>query len=192
MSDAFIHESSVVDDGAEVGEGSKVWHFCHVSGGARIGRDCVLGQNVFVGEGVMIGNGVHVQNNVSVYSGVTIGDDVFLGPSVAFTNVVRPRAGHPVGGLYEETRVGRGVTLGANATIVCGVSIGDFAFVGAGAVVTHDVPDYGLTVGNPARLIGWACECGRRLGFIGREPWAEAACECGLRFKLSAGRVARA
>ena len=163
MSDPFVHESSYVDAGAVVGPGTKIWHFCHVMPGAVIGTDCSLGQNVVVMGGTRIGNNVKIQNNVSIYEGVELGDDVFCGPSCVFTNVINPRSHVSRKHEYRPTRVGRGTSIGANATIVCGVTLGEYAFVGAGAVVTSDVPAYGLVVGVPARRIGWACQCGERL-----------------------------
>ena len=155
MAEPFVHETAVVDEGAVLGEGTRVWHFSHVSSGARLGTRCVLGQNVFVGPGVAIGDGVKIQNNVSVYSGVTLEDDVFLGPSMVFTNVSTPRSHVDRKNSFERTRVKRGATIGANATIVCGNTIGRHAMVGAGAVVTSDVPDFALVYGTPARLQGW-------------------------------------
>jgi UDP-2-acetamido-3-amino-2,3-dideoxy-glucuronate N-acetyltransferase len=159
----FVHPTAVVDAGAVLGEGTKVWHFVHVCGGARVGPGCVLGQNVFVGQNVTLGRGVKVQNNVSIYDQVRIEDDVFLGPSCVFTNVINPRAFIERKHEYKQTLVRRGASIGANATIVCGHEIGEYAFVGAGAVVTKDVPAYALVVGNPARLLGWVCKCGCRL-----------------------------
>lgn len=161
---ASIHESAYVDDGVEIGAGSRVWHFCHLSAGARIGARCVLGQNVFVGAGVAIGDGCKLQNNVSVYQGVVIEDEVFCGPSCVFTNVLTPRAFVERKDAYAPTRVGRGATIGANATVVCGVTIGRYAMIGAGAVVTRDVADHALVVGNPARRLGWVSRSGERLG----------------------------
>lgn len=163
-SSVFVHPSSIVDEGALVGEGTKIWHFSHVMGGARIGRRCSLGQNVFVAAGVTLGDDVKVQNNVSLYEGVEIGDGVFLGPSCVFTNVRTPRSRHPRKNEYARTRVGEGATIGANATIVCGSTIGRCAFVGAGSLVSSDVPDHALVYGVPARARGWMCECGEKLG----------------------------
>ncbi|MEE8170671.1 MAG: acyltransferase [Phycisphaerae bacterium] len=159
----FVHETAVVDDGARIGDGAKVWHFCHVSAGAEIGARCVLGQNVFVAGTVRIGNNVKIQNNVSVFDGVTLEDDVFCGPSMVFTNVMNPRSHVPRKDQFRKTLVRRGATIGANATLLCGVSLGRYCFIGAGAVVTRDVADFALMVGNPARRIGWMCRCGERL-----------------------------
>lgn len=157
------HPTAVIDEGAEIGPGTRIWHFVHVSQNARIGARCSLGQGVFVGRGVRLGDGVKVQNNVSIYEGVEIEDDVFLGPSCVFTNVINPRAFIERKSEYKLTRVRRGATIGANATIVCGCEIGEYAFVGAGAVVTKSVAAFGLVVGNPAGRIGWMCRCGVRL-----------------------------
>jgi len=165
--DYFVHESAYVDEGAEIGEGTKIWHFSHVMPEARIGKNCTLGQNVFVGRGVRIGNNVKIQNNVSVYEGVELEDDVFCGPSMVFTNVKNPRSAYPRQGQYTKTLVKRGATIGANATVVTGVTLGELSFVAAGAVVTKDVPPYAIVAGVPARIIGWACECGERLTFEG-------------------------
>jgi UDP-2-acetamido-3-amino-2,3-dideoxy-glucuronate N-acetyltransferase len=158
-----VHPSAIVDAGAVLGPGTRVWHFSHVCGGARIGADCSLGQNVFVGNDVVIGNGVKIQNNVSVYDAVTLEDDVFCGPSMVFTNVYNPRAGVVRKDQYRRTVVKHGASIGANATIVCGVTIGRFAFVGAGAVVKRAVPDFALMAGVPARQIGWISRFGERL-----------------------------
>jgi UDP-2-acetamido-3-amino-2,3-dideoxy-glucuronate N-acetyltransferase len=159
----MIHPSAIVDAGAQLGEDCRVWHFCHISAGARIGKRCSFGQNVYVGDDVTIGDNVKVQNNVSVYDAVTLEDDVFCGPSVVFTNVYNPRATVVRKGEYRRTTVQRGATLGANCTVVCGVTIGAHAFVGAGAVVHRDVPNFALVVGVPARQIGWMSRFGARL-----------------------------
>lgn len=171
MSDYFKHESAYVDDGAHIGEGCRIWHFCHVASGARLGRGCVLGQNVYVAPTVVLGDGVRVQNNVSIYDGVVLEDGVFVGPSAVFTNVRNPRAEVSRKHAYERTLVRRGVTIGANATIVCGRTLGEYAFIGAGAVVTRDVPPFALSTGSPARQVGWACRCGEIL----RLPTAPSA-----------------
>ena len=163
--DYFVHPTAVVDAGARIGAGSKIWHFCHLMPGSQLGERCNLGQNVFVANGVVLGRNCKVQNNVSLYTGVSCGDDVFIGPSAVFTNVRNPRAAVNRRGEYLPTRLADGVTVGANAVIVCGVTLGRCAFVGAGSVVTHDVPDYGLVVGNPARQIGWMSAAGERLTF---------------------------
>ena len=163
MPDYFVHESSFVDDGARIGKGSKVWHFSHVMPGAVIGERCNLGQNVVVMPGTQIGNNVKIQNNVSIYEGVVLEDDVFCGPSCVFTNVLNPRSHVSRKSEYRRTLVRRGSSIGANATIVCGITLGEYAFIGAGAVVTSDVPDFGLMVGVPARRVGWMCQCGIRL-----------------------------
>ena len=164
MQDVFIHPTAAVDDGVEIGAGTKVWHFCHVLAGSRIGEQCVLGQNVMAGPNVVMGRGCKVQNNVSLYAGVTLEDDVFCGPSCVFTNVLTPRAFVERKDEFASTLVRRGATIGANATIVCGVTLGRYCMIGAGAVVTHDVPDYALVVGNPARFLGWVSRAGARLG----------------------------
>jgi UDP-2-acetamido-3-amino-2,3-dideoxy-glucuronate N-acetyltransferase len=160
----FAHETAVVDDGCEIGDGTKIWHYSHVLKGSKIGKKCVIGQNGSIGPNVSIGNGCKIQNNVSVYTGVTLEDDVFCGPSMVFTNVLTPRAHIERKDEFLPTHVGRGATIGANAVIVCGNKIGKFAMVGAGAVVTKDVPDFALVVGNPAKKIGWVSESGDRLG----------------------------
>lgn len=162
-SSVFVHASSYVDEGATIGEGTKVWHFCHVSSGARVGRKCSLGQNCFVGNQVVIGDNVRIQNNVSVYDSVTLEDDVFVGPSAVFTNVNNPRSAFPRKNEYRDTVVKKGASIGANATIVCGHSVGEGAFVAAGAVVTKDVPAFALVAGVPAKRVGWMCRCGEKL-----------------------------
>ena len=159
----YVHPSSYVDEGATLGEGTKVWHFCHIMSGAVIGRRCSFGQNCYVGGRVAIGDNVRVQNNVSVYDDVVLEDDVFVGPSAVFTNVLNPRAAFPRKDEYRKTRVGRGATIGANATVVCGHDIGEGAFIAAGAVVTHHVPAFAIVGGVPARFMGWMCRCGERL-----------------------------
>jgi UDP-2-acetamido-3-amino-2,3-dideoxy-glucuronate N-acetyltransferase len=187
MSTYFAHESAVIDPGAEIGEGSKVWHFCHVMSNARIGRDCILGQNVFVADGVRIGDRVKVQNNVSIYKGVMIEDEVFLGPSMVFTNVINPRSGVERKDEFNETNVRRGVTIGANATIVCGIELGEYCFIGAGAVVTRTVLPFQLIVGNPGKPIGWMSRAGHRLLF---DDSGVATCPgSGDEFKLLDGQV---
>lgn len=159
----FVHESSYVDDGVEIGEGSKIWHFSHILPGTKIGQKCNIGQNVVVGPKVTVGNNVKIQNNVSVYEGVVLEDDVFCGPSMVFTNVMNPRSAVVRKHEYKQTLIKKGASIGANATVVCGNTIGSYAFIGAGSVVTKDVPSHALMAGNPARQIGWMCECGEKL-----------------------------
>ncbi|HET8932896.1 MAG TPA: acyltransferase [Polyangiales bacterium] len=178
----FVHSTAVIDDDVELGDGTRVWHFVHVSAGARIGAQCTLGQNVFIGRGVRIGRGARIQNNVSVYEGVELDDDVFVGPSCVFTNVKNPRAFVSRKHAYLQTKVGRGASLGANATIVCGVTLGQYCFVGAGAVVTRDVAPYALVVGAPAKKLGYVCRCGERLQGQGLTTCAD----CGERYRISA------
>jgi UDP-2-acetamido-3-amino-2,3-dideoxy-glucuronate N-acetyltransferase len=163
--DFFIHHTAIADDGCTIGKGSKIWHFCHIMTGAVIGSDCILGQNVFVAATVVLGNHVKVQNNVSLYDGVICGDDVFIGPSAVFTNVINPRSHIIRKNEYSRTLVHNGATIGANATIVCGIESGMYAFVGAGAVVTKNVPPYALVTGNPAKQKGWISEAGVKLQF---------------------------
>ncbi len=163
MADFFVHESAFVDDGASIGKGTKVWHFCHVMPDSEIGEGCTLGQNVVVMPNTKIGNNVKIQNNVSIYEGVILEDDVFCGPSCVFTNVNTPRSHVTRRGEFQRTLVCRGASIGANATVVCGVTLGAYSFVGAGAVVASDVPAYALMVGVPARRVGWMCRCGERL-----------------------------
>ncbi|MEZ6113665.1 MAG: acyltransferase [Pirellulaceae bacterium] len=162
-----VHESSYVDDNVEIGDGTAIWHFCHLMSGSRIGRNCRIGQNVVIGPRAIIGNNVKIQNNVSVYEGVVLEDDVFCGPSMVFTNVLTPRSAFPRNTAkdYGATLVKRGASIGANATIVCGCTIGEHALIGAGAVITKDVPDYAVVFGNPGRLRGWACCCGLPIHF---------------------------
>ncbi len=163
--DYFVHETAVVDDGCIIGTGTKIWHFSHIMTGCTIGENCNIGQNVVVSPGVVLGRNVKVQNNVSLYTGVICQDDVFLGPSCVFTNIINPRSAINRRNQYVKTEVGRGASIGANATIVCGHDIGNYAFIGAGAVVTKHVPDYALVIGNPGRQVGWMSEFGHKLGF---------------------------
>jgi len=183
-----IHPTAIVDPGAEIGDGSSVWHWVHISSGARIGKHCSFGQNVFVANRVIIGNGVRVQNNVSIYDNVTLEDDVFCGPSMVFTNVYNPRSAVPRKNEFRDTLVKHGATLGANCTIVCGTTIGRYAFVGAGAVVNRDVPDFALVVGVPARQIGWMSRNGQRLA-LPLDGEGDAACPVtGERYRLDQGQ----
>lgn len=175
-----IHPSAIVDEGAQIGDGSRVWHWVHVCGGARIGQACSFGQNVFVGNDVVIGNNVKVQNNVSIYDAVRLEDDVFCGPSMVFTNVYNPRSEIARKNEYRPTVVRKGATLGANCTIVCGNTIGEYAFVGAGAVVNRDVPAYALMLGVPARRKGWMCRCGTQLAGTGK-----IRCSCGASYQIN-------
>jgi UDP-2-acetamido-3-amino-2,3-dideoxy-glucuronate N-acetyltransferase len=183
----YIHPTAIVDEGCEIGEGTKIWHFSHVMPGCVIGKNCNLGQNVVVSPEVVLGNNVKVQNNVSIYTGVVCDDDVFLGPSMVFTNVINPRSAVNRRGQYMKTHVGKGASIGANATIVCGHDIGAFAFIGAGAVVTREVPAYALVIGNPARQTGWMSEYGHKLKF---EQDGIAICpESGEKYKLENNKV---
>ena len=184
MPDYFVHESSYIDDGATIGAGTKIWHFCHVLSGAVIGERCNLGQNVVVMGGTRLGNNVKVQNNVSIYEGVTLEDDVFCGPSCVFTNVVNPRSHVSRKSEYQRTLVRRGATIGANATVVCGATLGEYSFIGAGAVVRGEVPAFALMVGVPARRVGWMCQCGVRLSLAGGEARCTA---CGASYRESDG-----
>jgi len=178
----FAHQSCYVDDGCEIGAGTKIWHFSHVMSGAKIGQRCNIGQNVVISPQVTLGDNVRIQNNVSVYTGVTLEDDVFCGPSMVFTNVINPRSHVSRKDEYRPTLVKRGASLGANSTIVCGHTIGRYAFVGAGAVVTKDVPDYALVIGNPGRLVGWMCACGVKL--IGSTSPRDITCQvCGTQYR---------
>lgn len=182
----FVHPTAVVDQPCEIGEGTKIWHFSHVMTHSKIGKSCILGQNVHVASDVRMGNNVKIQNNVSVYTGVELEDDVFCGPSMVFTNVVNPRSHVIRKHEYQRTLVKRGASLGANATIVCGVTIGRYAFVAAGAVVTHDVPDYALVMGVPGKHVGWMCQCGERLSSLGEVLHCSA---CGAEFEEREGRI---
>ena len=189
MSRFFAHETAVLDEGCQIGDDSRIWHFSHVMSRAVIGRNCVIGQNVMIANKVTLGNNVKVQNNVSVYEGVTCEDDVFLGPSMVFTNVINPRAFIERKAEFQPTLVRQGATIGANATIVCGHTIGRYAMVGAGAVITHDVPDYALMTGNPARQTGWVSESGCRLDF---DEKGFAVCpDSGQKYQLSDCQVKR-
>jgi len=185
----FVHESSYVDEGSIVGEGTNIWHFSHVMSGATIGRRCNIGQNVVISSGATIGDNVKIQNNVSIYTGVTLEDDVFCGPSMVFTNVVNPRSHVSRKDEYRRTVVRRGATLGANSTIVCGHSIGRYAFVGAGAIVTRDVPDYALVLGNPARVTGCMCQCGVKLASGAQCPAHARCAACGAQYVDEDGRL---
>ncbi len=186
MEDYFVHESSYVDAPCEIGAGTKIWHFSHIMSGCKIGRNCNIGQNVVVSPQVVLGDNVKVQNNVSIYTGVVCEDDVFIGPSVVFTNVINPRSAMPRKDKYKSTLMKRGVSIGANATIVCGHTIGEYAMIGAGSVITKDVKPYALMVGNPARQIGWVSECGNRLHFS-KDGIAECS-ESGQLYKLDVNR----
>lgn len=185
----FAHTTAVIDEGAQIGEGTKIWHFSHIMPNCKIGNHCNIGQNVVISPEVILGNNVKVQNNVSIYTGVTCDDDVFLGPSMVFTNVINPRSAVNRRDQYAKTHVGKGVSIGANATIVCGNNIGEFAFIGAGAVVTKEVPAYALVVGNPAKQTGWMSEYGHKLSF-NSEGIAECP-ESGQRYELKKGIVSR-
>jgi UDP-2-acetamido-3-amino-2,3-dideoxy-glucuronate N-acetyltransferase len=185
----FAHETAIIDDGCEILEGTKIWHFSHIMSGCKIGKNCNIGQNVVISPDVVLGNNVKVQNNVSLYTGVTCDDDVFLGPSCVFTNVTNPRSAIVRKGQYAKTHVGKGASIGANATIVCGHDIGEYAFIGAGAVVTKTVLPYALLVGNPARQMGWMSEFGHRLAF---DTEGVAICfESKEKYKLENGKVSK-
>ncbi len=189
MNDYFAHKTAILDEGCRIGEGTRIWHFTHIMSEAVIGKSCVLGQNVMVANRVTIGDNVKIQNNVSVYEGVICEDDVFLGPSMVFTNVINPRAFIERKHEFRPTLVKKGATIGANATIVCGHTIGRYALIGAGAVVTHDVPDYALITGNPGRQAGWVSEYGCRLVF--NEEGIAVCPESGQRYQLSENQVIR-
>lgn len=189
MANYFAHETAVIDEGCEIGEGTKIWHFSHIMTDCKIGNNCNFGQNVVVSPGVLLGKNVKVQNNVSIYTGVICEDDVFLGPSMVFTNVINPRSAVNRRNEYARTLVKEGASIGANATIVCGNDIGKFAFIGAGAVVTKEIPDYALVVGNPSRQIGWMSEYGHRLEF--NEKGLAECPESGQKYELKEGNVKR-
>ena len=184
----FVHETVVIDKGCEIGEGTKIWHFSHIMPGSKIGKNCNLGQNVVISPDVVLGNNVKVQNNVSVYTGVICEDDVFLGPSMVFTNITNPRSAVVRKDKYEKTLIKKGASIGANTTILCGLEIGEYAMIGAGAVVTKNIQNYALVVGNPVRQLGWVSEYGQRLEFDNNE----AVCsESGQKYKLSESKVER-
>lgn len=187
----FAHETAVIDDGCEIGAGTKIWHFSHIMRDARIGRNCNFGQNVVVSPGCIIGNNVKVQNNVSIYTGVILEDDVFCGPSMVFTNVINPRSHVVRRDEYKTTRVRQGASIGANATIVCGHDLGAYCFIGAGAVVTRPVPDFGLVLGNPGRLVGYVCWCGDRLDLAaGAADGAETTCHsCDRSYRMTEDKL---
>ena len=189
MSRYFVHSTAIIDDDCLIGDGCKIWHFSHLMPGCTLGANCNIGQNVFIGPNVHLGSNVKVQNNVSIYEGVSCEDDVFLGPSMVFTNVKNPRSSISRKGSYEKTLVRKGATIGANATIICGIEIGEYAFIGAGAVVTKPVPAYALVVGNPGKQTGWMSEYGQRLEFDER---GRSVCpESGEEYMLENGRVKR-
>lgn len=186
-SDIFVHESAYIDEGCEIGEGTKIWHFSHIMSRCKIGIGCNIGQNVVISPDVVLGNNVKVQNNISIYTGVICEDDVFLGPSMVFTNIINPRSAIIRKDQYKKTIVHKGASIGANATIVCGNNIGQYALIGAGAVITKDVPPYALLVGNPAKQIGWVSEYGHRLNF---DKFGNAIClESNERYQLTDGAV---
>lgn len=185
----YSHETAIIDDGCQIGDGTKIWHFSHIMSNCILGENCNIGQNVVVSPDVILGNNVKVQNNVTIYTGVTCDDDVFLGPSCVFTNVTNPRSGVNRRGEYAKTHVGKGASIGANATIICGHNIGEYAFIGAGAVVTKNVPAYALLVGNPAKQIGWMSEYGFKLEF---DNAANAICkESGQKYKIENNIVSK-
>ena len=189
----FVHESSYVDQPCRIGDGTKIWHFSHIMKDSQVGRKCNIGQNVVISPGCVVGDNVKIQNNVSIYTGVILEDDVFCGPSMVFTNVINPRSHVERKDEFKTTLVKRGATIGANATVVCGNTLGKYAFVGAGAVVTRDVPDYAVVYGAPARIRDWACSCGLVLEFIGSRDAAESAsCSCGLKYSKTGLDVAQA
>ena len=190
--DYFVHESSYIDQPCSIGKGTKIWHFSHIMRNSRIGAGCNIGQNVVISPDVVIGNNVKIQNNVSVYTGCILEDDVFCGPSMVFTNVVNPRSHVIRRDEYKTTLVRRGASLGANSTVVCGVTVGRYAFVGAGSVVTRDIPDYALVYGNPGRIQGWMCACGIRLEFNGALAGRSTCRACGADYQKSGQQVSSA
>ncbi|HSU28769.1 MAG TPA: DapH/DapD/GlmU-related protein [Chitinophagaceae bacterium] len=184
---SFIHPTSIIDEGAQIGAGTKIWHFCHLMPGAKVGMNCIIGQNVFVDNNVVLGNGVKVQNNVSIYNGVTVADDVFIGPSVVFTNVINPRSFIERKNEFKPTQIRKGASLGANCTILCGIEIGEYAMIGAGAVVINSIPAYASVAGNPAKSIGWISQSGMKLEFDNKE---RAKCSTtGQEYQLKNGLV---
>jgi len=186
----FVHESSYVDDPCTIGEGTRIWHFSHIMRDSTIGRHCNIGQNVVISPGCVVGNNVKIQNNVSVYTGVVLEDDVFCGPSMVFTNVINPRSHVERKDEYRQTLVKRGATIGANATVVCGTTLGEYAFVGAGAVVTRDVPPYAVVYGVPAIIQGWVCSCGVALNFdVNQAGPQQVECECGRQYRKSGEQI---
>ena len=185
----FIHQSSYVDKPCQIGEGTKIWHFCHIMQGAKIGKNCSLGQNVNIGSKVIIGNNVKIQNNVSIYDGVILEDYVFCGTSMVFTNDINPRSKYPKHGQYLKTLIKEGASIGANATIVCGITIGKHAFVGSGSVVTKNVPNYALVYGNPALTKDWICECGQKLDF--NSSYKTKCLKCNLKYKKEKNNIER-
>jgi UDP-2-acetamido-3-amino-2,3-dideoxy-glucuronate N-acetyltransferase len=188
MSLALVHPTATIDPGCEIGDDTRIWHYSHVMTGARIGSDCTIGQNVFIAGRAVLGDRVKIQNNVSIYDGVVLEDEVFCGPSMVFTNVTSPRSHVSRRDEFESTLVRRGATLGANSTVLCGLSVGRYAFVGAGAVVTRDVADYALVVGNPARQVGWVCECGVKLAGMRLTVSTVACSACAALYRVDAGR----
>lgn len=179
------HETAIIDEGAAIGDGTRIWHWVHVCSGAKIGKGCSIGQNVFIGDKALIGNNVKIQNNVSIYDGVELEDDVFCGPSMVFTNVINPRSHISRKHEFRDTIVRKGATIGANATILCGNTIGRYAMIGAGAVVTKDIPDFALVIGSPAKRVGWVCQCGVKLA---TDEGSVTCAVCGSRYMLSTDR----
>jgi len=182
----FVHPSAIIDEPVEIGEQTQIWHFCHVMPGAKIGAQCVIGQNVFIGKGAVLGNRIKVQNNVSLFDGVTLEDDVFCGPSMVFTNVFNPRSFISRKKEFRKTLVRKGATIGANATVVCGYTIGQYAFIGAGTVVARDVPDYALVYGNPGRVKGWVCQCAVQIAFRKGRAKCQA---CGKEYEMDENSI---